>query len=86
MKLKNNYAVTNLAGESVAVPLDRLDDFRGIIKLNDSGAEIFRLLNEGKDEEEIVKQLMENHQLDEATAKKAVTIVVEELSKAGLLE
>lgn len=86
MKLKNHYTVTNLGSEYAAVPLDHLDDFRGLIKLNESGAEIFRLLNEGKEEEEIVKQMMEKHQLDEETARKAVTLVIEKLSEAGLLE
>lgn len=87
MKLKNNYTLTGLAGEYVAVPLDHPDVFHGIIKLNESGAEIFRLMSEGKDEEEIVRTMREKYEgLDEETAKKAVAAVVERLNEAGLLE
>jgi len=86
MKLKNNYAVTKLADETVAVPLDHTDAFHGIIKLNESGAEVFRLLNEGKEEEEMVKQLMAKYQLGEDTARKAVASVIESLREADLLE
>ena len=59
----------------------------GIIKLIESGAEIFRLMSEGKDEEEIVRTMREKYEgLDEETAKKAVAAVVERLNEAGLLE
>ena len=54
MKLKNSFTLTGLAGEYVAVPLDQADNFHGIVKLNESGAEVFRLLSEGKQEKEIV--------------------------------
>lgn len=86
MKLKNNYAVTKLADENIAVPLDNTDAFHGIIKLNESGAEIFRLLNDGNSEEETVEKVKEKYSLDEATAKKAVAAVIKTLSEAGLME
>ena len=87
MKLKNNYTLTGLAGEYVAVPLDHPDIFHGIIKLNDSGAEIFRLMSEGKDETQVVEKLMEKYKdMDEETAKKAFSIVVQKLDEAGLIE
>lgn len=87
MKLKNNYTLTGLAGEYVAVPLDQTDSFHGIIKLNESGAEVFRLLNEGKQPKEIERKLMEKYQgLDGETAAKAVAVVLDSLRKSGLLE
>ena len=86
MKLKNNFALTKLADDYVAVSLDNPEDFHGIIKLNESGAEVFRLLSDGNEEGQIVQKMMEKYQLDEPTAKKAVTIVIERLNEAGLLE
>ncbi len=86
MKLKNNYTLAELAGEHMAVPMDNAENFHGIIKLNESGAEIFRLLNEGKEEKEIAEKLMEKYQLDAETAGKAVASVIETLNRAGLME
>ena len=87
MKLKNNYTLAELAGEYVAVSLDRPEVFHGIIKLNESGAEIFRLLSEGNDENVIAQKLLEKYDdLDEATAEKAVGMVMAKLDEAGLLE
>ena len=86
MKLKNNYTLTGLAGEYVAVPLDGGSDFHGIVKLNESGAEVFRGMQEGQDEAQIARRLMEKFEIDMETAEKAVRIVVDELSAAGLME
>ena len=86
MKLKNNYTLTGLAGEYVAVPLDGGSDFHGIVKLNESGAEVFRGMQEGQDEAQIARRLMEKFEIDMETAEKAIRIVVDELSAAGLME
>ena len=86
MKLKNNFALTELSGEYVAVALDNPDDFHGIIKLNESGAEVFRLLSEGNSEAQIVEKMMEKYRLDRDTAQKATAIVLDSLRQAGLLE
>ena len=87
MKLKNNYTITGLAGEYVAVPLDGAGNFHGIVKLNESGAEVFRGLSENLDEKQIAQHLMEKYQgLDAATADKAVLVEVDRLRAAGLIE
>ena len=87
MKLKNNFTLTGLAGEYVAVPLGGGDSFHGIVKLNESGAEVFRGLSEGLDQTEIARRLMQKYPgLDAATADKAVNVVIEQLKKSGLLD
>ena len=87
MKLKKNFTLAGLAGEYVAVPLGGADDFKGIVKLNESGAEVFRAMTEGLDAEQIAQRLMEKYSdLDIETARKAVAVVVDKLSAAGLLE
>lgn len=87
MKLKNNFTLTGLAGEYVAVPVNGAENFHGIVKLNESGAEVFRAFSEGLNEDDAAKRLMGKYTgLDEETAKKAVKIVVDKLEKAGLME
>ena len=87
MQLKKNFTLTGLAGEYVAVPVGNVEDFHGIVRLNESGAEVFRAMQEGLDEDEIIRQLMDQYKdLDNETARKAVSIVVEKLSAAGLID
>ena len=86
MKLKNNYTLTGLAGEYVAVPLDGNDTFHGIVKLNESGAEVFRGMQEGQDKAQIARRLMEKYDIDRETAEKAIRVVADELHAAGLME
>ena len=87
MKLKKNFTLTGLNGEYVAVPMDGTDDFRGIVKLNESGAEVFQALSEGLDHDQAVVRLMGKYQgLDRETADKAVETVIKKLRDAGLYE
>ena len=86
MKLKSTFTIADLAGEYVAVPLDDTN-FHGIVKLNESGAEVFRGLMEGQKEEQLAQRLMEKYPgLDAETAGKAVATVLEGLKERGLLE
>lgn len=87
MKLKNNFTLTGLGNEYVAVPLDGAENFHGIVKLNESGAEVFRGLSEGQNPKQIAQRLMEKYPgLDEATADKAVGVVIDRLKTASLID
>ena len=87
MKLCDQFTVTQLGDEYVAVPLNSTRGFQGVVKLNESGAEVFRGLIEGQEEEQLVKCLTAKYPgLDSETAKQAVTAVIEDLKKSGILK
>ena len=88
MRLRNEYTLTDMPGEQqIAVPLDGGKNFHGIIRLNESGAEVFRGLTEGEDEEQLVQRLMNKYDgLDRATAEKAVNAVIQKFRDANLLD
>ena len=87
MKLKSTFTLAELGGETVAVPLIETKDFHGIVKLNESGAEVFRGLIEGENREQLAARLMNRYEgLDAETAKQAVSAVLDTLKDAGLLE
>ena len=87
MKLNDQYTVTKLADEYVAVPLTNKGKFRGVIKLNESGAEVFQGLIEGQQEEQLVQRLMSKYPtLDSETAGTAVSQVICAMKQAGVLE
>ena len=86
MRLKSNFVLTELTGEYVAVSMNPSSDFHGVVKLNKSGAEVFRALNEGMDEEQCVERLMTKFSgLDRETARAAVELVLKELVDKCLL-
>ena len=87
MKLKSRFSLAELGGETMAVPLDETENFRGVLKLNESGAEVFRGLIEGEDKAQLAARLQKKYEgLDAETAEKAVSVVLQTLKDAGLLE
>lgn len=87
MKLKNEFIMAGLDNEQVAVAAGENTSFHGLVKLNESGAEVFKGLTEGQNEEELAQRLMKKYEgLDKKTADQAVAIVIDKLKTAGLLE
>lgn len=88
MKLKYNFVTNEVADKIVAVAVGGdLDNFNGFIKMNDIGAEIFEILKNDVELDEIVKIMLEKHpESTEEEAKEAVTGFIAELQKNGVVE
>lgn len=87
MKLSKDWVLTELAGEYVAVPTAAASTFRGIVRLNDTGADIWNGLAEGKSEVEIADQLVREYSgLRSDKALQDVRDVIAKLQEEGLLE
>lgn len=86
MKLNGQFTLAKLGAEYMAVPLDNTEKNRIVIKLNESGAEVFQGLIDGQDEEQLAERLRAKYgELDAETARKAVNNVLDSLKKAGIL-
>lgn len=87
MKLKYNFVINNVAGETVAVSVGDTDGrFNGYIKLNETGAFIFKMLKNDTTREEIINALIKEY--PDATpdaAAESVDELIEQLNKAELL-
>lgn len=87
MKLKYEFVINNVAGEIVAVSVGNNDgQFNGYIKLNETGAFIFKMLQKETTREEIINALIKEY--SDATpeaAAESVDGLLEELNKAELL-
>ena len=87
MKLKYDFVINNVAGETVAVSVGNNDGrFNGYIKLNETGAYIFKALKKETTREEIMNDLLSKHPdaTPEAVAE-SVDELIEKLNKAELL-
>ena len=87
MKLKYNFVLNPVADKIVAVAVgDDLGKFNGFIKMNDIGAEIFEILKNDVELDEVIKLMLEKHpesNLEEAT--ETVTEFVNQLKDAEVL-
>lgn len=62
MKLNYDFVVTDMGDELVAVPVgENADQFHGMIRMNDSAAEVLELLKEELRIEELHRKLMERY-------------------------
>ncbi len=78
--------LTEIEGEWYAVPVgEAAKRFSGMIRMNRTGKRIFELLMESKDQDGAVRQLMEEYEVDEATARANVRSILDKLQGAGVL-
>lgn len=87
MKLKDGFIKSKLGEECLVVPVGaQTVDFRGLITLNETGEFLWEILTEEKTEDELVKALLAEYDVDEETAKKDVHAFLDTLSEKGFLE
>lgn len=87
MKLKYDFVVNNVAGETVAVSVGNNDGgFNGYIKLNETGAFIFKTLKNDVTREEIINKLLEEYSdANEQDVTESVDTLIKKLTEAELL-
>ena len=61
-------------------------NFHGMVKLNDSGADIWEWISEGNDEIAVAKKLSEKYELSEEKAIADTKAMISQMADAGLLE
>jgi hypothetical protein len=87
MKISDGFKLRNIAGENIIVPLGAKNvDLKSLVSLNNSGAYLWSLLQSEKTEDELLRALLEEYDVDTATAKKDLDLFVGKLRKAGIIE
>lgn len=86
MKLKYNFVVRNVGGSPVAVTVGADSaKFNGIVKLNESGEFILKMLFEDTTVDEIVSALLSKYDVSEETAQKTVLGFIDKLRENSLI-
>ena len=85
MKLKDGFILRRVAGETVVLPVGSGLDLNMMITLNDTGAFLWEPLGNETDEAALVAALLKEYDVDEATARSAVSAFVKKLSDNGFL-
>lgn len=73
MKIKSGFVIREIAGQYMAVPVgERVNDLHGMIALNETGAFIWKLLENEKTEEDLARALTEEYEVSYEEALEAV--------------
>ena len=87
MKIKECFMLRKVADCYVVVPIGAaVAEFNGMINLNEAGAFLWQLLEKDTTAEDVVKAMLEQYEIDEATATTDVDKFIAQLREAGLLE
>lgn len=87
MKVKENFVLKKIAGSYMVVPVrTRAVDFSGIIKLSESGAFLWKILEKGAEREKLIACMLDEYAVDEATAAADIDRFIAKLREADLLE
>ncbi len=87
MKVKKDFVARKVGETDIVVATGKaVKEFNGYITLNETGRFLWDRLGKETDEKSLVAALLEEYEVDEATAAKDVKAFLEVLEKNNILE
>ncbi len=87
MKINEDFILRKVADSYVVVPVNKMTlDFNGIINLNETGAFLFEILQNGATLEELKEKLLAEYEVSPETAQQDIEIFINKVKDAGILE
>ncbi len=87
MKIKEGYVIRKVMGNHMVIATGEASkNFHGMVKLNDTAAEIWKYIAEGKSEDEIFASMLEKYEVDEDKLRDDISSTVKTLLKQGFIE
>ncbi len=87
MKIKQGFVLRRVLDEAIVIASGEASrNFHGMVKLNDSAADIWEWISEGHSENAIASKLAEKYELSEDKAKADTAAMIAQMTEAGLLE
>ena len=86
MRIKDGFVVRDIMGQCVVVATgEASEDFSGMIKLNDTGKDIWEGVAAGKSEAEITDKIVEDYDVDKERAKASVSKFIVDMKDKGFI-
>ena len=86
MKIKDGFVVRDIMGQCVVVATgEASESFSGMIKLNDTGKDIWEGVAAGKSEAEITDKIVEDYDVDKERAKASVSKFITDMKDKGFI-
>ncbi len=87
MKIKSGFVLHSMGSEHVVVAVEeRTKEFRGMIRLNGTGAFLWEKMQSDCTAESLAQSLVAQYSITAALAEEAVRSFIEQLSDAHILE
>ncbi len=87
MKIHEGFLLREVAGNYIVMPVgDAAQRLNGMIKLNETSAFLFRILERGADEEGLVAALLDEYDVADAVARRDVAAFLGTLRSARVLD
>lgn len=87
MKIKPGYMLREVAGCNVVVAIGvETMDFGGMINLNDTGAFLWKLLENGATEDELLEKMLDEYKVSRDDAKLGISSFINKMREADLLD
>jgi hypothetical protein len=87
MRIAKGFNLMNIAEQNIIVPVGIKNvNFNKMVSLNNSGAFLWRQLQEDKSEEALLQAMLEEYDIDEKTAAEDIDRFLVKLRDAGVLE
>lgn len=86
MNIRKQLVKRTIAGDVILVPVgDASLELKGLLTLNETGERMWDLLPQCGGEEELVRQILEEYEVDEATLRADVAEFLAELRRLEIL-
>lgn len=87
MKIQKGFVLRNVVGESIVMPTgENIAKFEGAVVLNEVSAFIFEALGESLSRKDLLEKLLNEFDVDEATASADLDEVIASFTEMGLLD
>ena len=87
MRIKQGFLLKKIADEYAAIPYDETyTELGSMVSLNDTGAFLWKCLEEDCTQEQLILALEEEYGIENALAKEAVSVFLARLREQRLLE
>ena len=87
MKLKMQFILRDIVGETVLVPINEsTSNFNGLITVNELGKFIWENLESSKDEEELLHKILEEYEVEEKEAKEDLDEFLDKLRQVDIIK
>lgn len=86
MKIKDGFVVREILDSYMAVPVgERTREVHGVIALNETGAFLWRMLEEDTSEDKLIASMVKEYEITEKTAKDDIKEYLSFLREKGWL-
>ena len=88
MKIKSGFVIQQVGSSYLAVATgERASEFRALVRLNGTGAFLWKLLAEGdKTEDELLSSMLDEYDVTEQIARRDISAFHKTLAEAGILD